>query len=107
MARRDLVARVLGVQVTGQLHDPLVVPISLTWCALLQCPRDSGFSANVVVAAGSGILGELVQIPLVALEREAACPPRFEPCIDACHEHGVPPIQGCATQRRSSTSTLA
>jgi hypothetical protein len=42
------------------LNDPLVVPTPLTWRGLLKCPRHSSFSANVVVAAGSGKLGELV-----------------------------------------------
>ena len=63
--RGDLVARVLGVEIAGELNDPLEVSASLTRRGGLQRPRDGGFGANVVLAADSGKLGESVQVPLV------------------------------------------
>ena len=104
--RRDLVATVLGVEIAGEVRDPLEVAASLTRGPRLSCPCDGGFGANVILAAGSGKLGESVQVPLVVAEREPVGAPHRQPGIHEARQHGTPPSQGCATDR-SNSATLA
>ena len=103
----NLVAGVFGVEVAGEVGDPLVVPVSLAWRARLHRPGDGGVGADVLLATGGGKLGEPAQAPLVVREREATGSPPSQPGIDACRQHGAPPSQGCATERSTRTSTLA
>jgi hypothetical protein len=76
-------ATVLGVEIAGELHDALEVTTSLTGSARSPRPSDSGFGANVVLAAGSGTRRESVQVSLVVAERESLRAPHRQPRIDA------------------------
>jgi hypothetical protein len=65
------------------------------------------FRPEILLISMAAILLEIGYTRIFSYKLYYYCPSRCEPCVDACHEYGVPPIQGCATERRSSTSTLA
>src|SRR5581483_11871537 len=105
--RRDLMTRILRMQVSGETNYVSEAESSLHDGTTTTRPLDGGAAVDVALTSTIRIGSEAAQMHGCVLELETRCSAEVQVGLDGARDHGCASGHGWAICRNRRTSTLA